>query len=75
LIGYFSLRVFPYLNSNAGTGIKATAINPSILFPQPNPIVSYILGPARGSKAPNRERIHVIPAIALAAYCGKESIM
>lgn len=75
LIGYFSLIVLPYLNSSAGTGIKAIAKNPSILLPHPKPSVSYILGPARGSSAPNRQRRAVMPAIADAAYCGKQSIM
>jgi hypothetical protein len=74
-MGYFSLTTLPYLNNSAGTGINAIAMNPNILFPQPRPSVLYILGPASGSSAPNRQRKHVMPAIALAAYCGKQSIM
>ena len=75
LIGNLSLTFFPYLNNSAGTGINAIAMNPNILFPQFRPSVSYIEGPASGSKAPKRHRRHVIPAIADAAYCGKQSIM
>ena len=75
LIGHFSRMCFPYLNSKAGTGINATAKKPSILFPHPSPIVSYMLGPASGSRAPNKQRSAVMPAIAEAAYCGKQSIM
>lgn len=74
-MGYFSLTTFPYLNSIAGTGINAIATNPSMVFPHPSPIDSYIAGPASGSKAPNKQRNRVIPAMALAAYCGKQSII
>ena len=48
---------------------------PNILFPQPSPKLSYIFGPASGSMAPKRQRRAVIPAMAEAAYCGKQSIM
>jgi hypothetical protein len=75
LIGYLSLITFPYLNNSAGTGINATARKPSKLFPQPKPNVSYIVGPASGSRAPKRQRRAVIPAMAEAANWGKQSIM
>jgi hypothetical protein len=75
LIGYLSLTVFPYLNNSAGTGINAIAMKPNMVFPHPRPRVAYMLGPARGSMAPKRQRRHVMPAMALAAYCGKQSIM
>jgi hypothetical protein len=55
--------------------MKAIARNPSMLFPQPSPRDSYIFGPASGSIAPKRHRNAVIPAIAEAANCGKQSIM
>lgn len=75
LRGYFSLTTFPYRNNNAGTGTNAIAMNPNILFPQPNPSDLYIDGPASGNTAPKRQRSAVIPANADAAYCGKQSIM
>jgi hypothetical protein len=75
LIGYFSRIVFPYLNSSAGTGMKAIARKPSMLLPQPSPRLWYILGPANGRRAPKRQRSAVIPAMADAANCGKQSIM
>jgi len=34
-----------------------------------------MLGPASGNIEPNRQRSVVMPAIAEAAYCGKQSIM
>jgi hypothetical protein len=74
LIGYFSRMTLPYLNNSAGTGTNAIARNPSRLFPQPNPRVSYIVGPASGSNAPNKHRRAVMPAMAEAANCGKQSI-
>jgi hypothetical protein len=46
-----------------------------MLLPQPRPSDLYILGPASGSRAPKRHRSAVIPAIADAANCGKQSIM
>jgi hypothetical protein len=75
LIGYFSRITFPYLNSSAGTGMNATAKKPNILLPHPNPSDLYIDGPASGSMAPNKQRSAVIPAMAEAANCGKQSIM
>lgn len=65
----------PYLNNSAGTGINAIAMNPNMLFPHPRPRDAYMDGPARGSMAPNRQRRQVMPAMADAAYCGKQSIM
>ena len=55
--------------------MNAIAKNPSILFPQPRPKLLYMLGPASGSIAPNKQRSAVMPAMAEAAYCGKQSIM
>ena len=51
-----------------GTGTNANAINPKREFPHPRPMAEYMLGPARGRKAPNRQRMAVSPAIADAAY-------
>lgn len=47
---------------------------PSSEFPHPRFRLSYMLGPARGSTAPNRHLRTVRPATADAAYCGNESI-
>jgi hypothetical protein len=74
LAGHLSRMVLPYVNRIAGTGMKATAMKPNMLLPHPKPRVLYIDGPARGSRAPNKHRSTVIPAIAEAAYCGKLSI-
>jgi hypothetical protein len=46
----------------------ASAINPSKEFPHPNPSFAYIGGPARGSKAPTKERNTVFAASAEAEY-------
>ena len=53
----------------------ATPMNPRRLFPQPNPSLAYIDGAARGSRAPNRDRLVVNAAKAEAAYSGKLSII
>ena len=73
--GHLFRMVAPYLKINAGTGIIPTATNPNKLFPHPSPKLRYMLGPANGSTAPNSIRTQVIPAMADAAYCGKESTM
>ena len=68
LTGHLSLMTLPYLKSSAGTGTKATAMNPNKLLPHPRPSVWYIDGPASGSRPPNRQRSTVMPAMAEAAY-------
>lgn len=51
------------------------AMNPSALFPHPNPRDAYMLGPAKGRKAPKRERETVNAATPDAANAGKESMV
>jgi hypothetical protein len=51
------------------------AMNPSTELPQPSPSFLYMLGPARGRKAPNSERDTVRAATPEAANVGKESIV
>ncbi len=51
------------------------AMKPNMLFPQPRPKAAYIEGPARGRKAPNKEREMVRAATPEAAKVGKESMM
>lgn len=63
----FFRRNSPYRINNHGTGISATAMNPSKLFPQPSPSLAYIGSPASGKKAPRRERTTELAASAEAA--------
>lgn len=53
----------------------AIATKPRRLFPQPSPSFAYIDGAARGSRAPNKDRLVVRAAIPDAAYSGKLSII
>ena len=50
-------------------------MKPKTLFPHPNPRVLYMPGPARGRKAPKRERRMVRAATPDAAKVGKESMV
>lgn len=52
-------------------GAKASAINASSELLQPCPSVLYISGPAKGKKAPIKDRVKVFAAAALAAYTSK----
>lgn len=58
----------PYLMNKNGMGIMMTEMNPSVEFPQPKPSLSYKGAPARGKKAPKRDRRIVAAARAEAEY-------
>jgi hypothetical protein len=51
------------------------AMKPRRLFPQPSPSFAYMDGPARGKRAPTKDRVVVTAARAEAAYSGKLSII
>jgi hypothetical protein len=51
------------------------AMKPNTELPQPKPRAAYMLGPARGRKAPNKERETVRAATPEAAKVGKESMV
>lgn len=72
---FLSLSRLPTLKITNGTGIIATAMNPSRLFPQPSPRASYIFGPASGRNAATMLRNTVKAANALAAYSANASMM
>jgi hypothetical protein len=74
LIGNFFLSAPPYLNISNGNGINPSIISPSKEFPQPNPSVAYIFGPAMGRKVAKVHLIKAKPAIAEAAYWPPSSI-
>ncbi len=46
----------PYLENKMGTGMNASEMKPSKEFPHPRPSDAKSLGPASGSRAPNRDR-------------------
>lgn len=51
----------------SGAGINMKAMKPRIELPHPSPSASYILGPARGRKAPKSDLETVRAATAEAA--------
>lgn len=59
----------------SGAGINPIAMKPRTELPHPSPSALYMLGPARGRKAPKSDRETVRAAMAEAANCGKESMM
>ena len=63
----FFLNLSPYLRKSQGIGHMIKAMKPSKLLPHPNPSFAYILGPARGSNAPPKDRSTVLAARAEAA--------
>lgn len=65
-LGLF-LILSPYLYRITGSGHIASAMNASSEFPHPYPSVAYIFCPAKGSRAPTRERRTVFAARAEAA--------
>lgn len=65
-LGLF-LILSPYLYKTTGSGHMASAINANSEFPHPYPSVAYIFCPAKGSRAPSRERRTVFAARAEAA--------
>lgn len=68
--GHFSRITLPYLMKTIGIGMNAKAKNPSNELPHPTPRLPNIFGPARGSRAPTKERVAVKVALADAAYLG-----
>ncbi|KAL8967485.1 MAG: hypothetical protein Q9197_005400, partial [Variospora fuerteventurae] len=65
--GNLFLNPSPYQKNTSGIAPKASAMNAKRLFPQPNPKLSYMLGPASGRTALSRERRTVAAARADAA--------
>ena len=70
-------KLFPHLNLNVSTIFferfhDVFDVKKGITYPSPS--AEYIYGPANGKNAANKHRIHVNPAIALAAYCPAASI-
>ena len=61
------LILSPYLYKTTGSGHIASAMNPSNEFPHPYPSLAYIFCPAKGSRAPTKERRTVFAARAEAA--------
>src|ERR1039457_2502959 len=64
----------PYFQKRIGIGTIASARKPRSELPQPRPSASYIDGPARGNKAPTKDRSTVFAAIAEVACIVKASI-
>ena len=57
----------PYLKKMTGIGHMANATKAKSEFPHPRPRVPYIFCPARGRRAPTRDRKTVFAAMAEAA--------
>lgn len=70
LSGNFSLILCPYRLNTIGAGKNANAINPSKEFPQPNPKLANIFGPANGKSAPSNDLVAVSVAFPDAACVG-----
>lgn len=60
---------FPYRQKISGIGANARAMNARSELPHPKFNAAYILGPARGSRAPIIDLSTVFAAVTDAAYC------
>jgi hypothetical protein len=64
----------PNFQKMIGKGTIARAMNPRSELPHPKPRALYIEGPAKGNKAPTRDRKTVLAAKTEAAKIVKESV-